>query len=265
MNSCSTSKNVSITILSTNDVHSQVEEFPSNNKRYAGKGGFARKSAFIKRMRKENANIVLLDAGDISQGTPYYNMFGASLQFVMMDSMHYDAMTLGNHEFDNGMDSLAQAISKATFPIVCSNYDFTGTPLEGKTVPYLIIKKQGVKIGIIGLGVELAGLANKSNYGNTKYLDPIQQANKYAKLLKDKGCSLIIVLSHLGFELKSNEMSDIILAQKTENIDLIIGGHTHTNMNEPFYEMNIKNRKVAIIQSAHAGLKITKTTYEFSK
>jgi 5'-nucleotidase len=261
--SCGRNKNVTITIISTNDVHSRVEEFPENDKENGGKAGFARKSEFIKKVRNENKNVLLLDAGDISQGTPYYNMFGASLQFKLMNAMRYDAMTLGNHEFDNGMDSLAQAISVANFPIVCSNYDFSGTPLEGKTVPFLILEKEGVKIGIIGLGVELDGLVSNTNFGKTKYLDPILQTNFYSKILKEKGCDFIIVLSHLGFEYDTDQVSDKVLAQKTKNINLILGGHTHTFMNAPFYAIDLLNSQVTIIQSAYGGIKMTKTVYEF--
>lgn len=262
--SCSLPKEQSLLVLASNDVHSQVDEFPANHKRNAGKGGYVRKMAYIDSMRTYHSNVLLLDAGDVSQGTPYFNMFGTSLQIELMNIMGYDAMTLGNHEFDNGLDSLAQAISKAKFPIVCSNYDFTQTPLEGKTTPYYIVKKSGVKIGLIGLGPDLNGLASASKIGNIKYLDPVVQVNKYAELLKKKNCDLVIVISHLGYDDK-NSVSDLFLAKKTRNIDLILGGHTHTNMNEPHYENNLDNKKVAITQSYYGGIKMTEIMYKFLK
>lgn len=252
---------IEIVVLSTNDVHSRVNPFPENDRKNPSKGGFAERMNVINKTREENKNVLLLDAGDVSQGTPFFNAFGGDFQIECMNKMGYDAMTIGNHEFDNGMEALAQTLKKANFPIICSNYNFEETPLNGLTKPYAILIKQGIKIGIIGLGVELEGLVGKENFGKTHYLDPIQQANKYADKLKSRGCKLIIALSHLGFEDDQGKICDIMLAQKTKNINLIIGGHTHTFMNVPYYELNLIGNKVAIIQSGYAGINIAKTKF----
>lgn len=260
LSSCS-EKKIEIIILSTNDVHSRVNPFADNDRKNPSKGGYAQRMTLIKKSRLENKNVLLLDAGDVSQGTPFYNTFGGVFQIECMNKMGYDAMTLGNHEFDNGIDALTHTIKAATFPIICTNYDFSETPLAGLTKPYHILTKQGVKIGILGIGVKLEGLVGKENSGKTIYLDPIAQANKYAEELKNQGCQLIIALSHLGIDCDEGSVSDRILAQKTKNINLIIGGHTHTFMNVPYYELNLSGNKVAIIQSGYAGINIAKTKF----
>ena len=188
-----------LTILHTNDFHSHIDPFPDNDPKYAGLGGVARRSALIKRIRDEEKNVLLLDAGDIFQGTPYFNLYGGEVELKLMSDMGYDASTIGNHDFDNGMDGLLKQLPNANFPFLCSNYDFTDTPMHSKTQPAKIIDKGGLKIGVFGLGIELRGLVDKKLYGNTVYQDPVVKAVAMGKLLKEeKKCDLVICLSHLG-------------------------------------------------------------------
>lgn len=244
-----------ITILHTNDVHSHIEPFPSNDPKYPNMGGAAKRAALIDKIRTEEKNVLLLDAGDIFQGTPYFNMYGGELEFKLMSLMKYDAATIGNHDFDNGIEGLNKMLPHANFPFVNANYDFTNTILNGKIAPYKIIEKDKVKIGIFGVGVELAGLVDKKLYAETHYNNPIIAANKTAEHLKyNEKCHLIICLSHLGYAYKSNKVSDNILAKETKNIDLIIGGHTHTFLEEPTKVKNKANKVTLINQVGWAGL-----------
>ena len=220
---------IKISILHTNDVHSHIEPFPITHKRYAGKGGVQNRFNLIQEVRKENENTLLFDCGDIFQGTPYFNKYGGELELKLMSKMGYDASTLGNHDFDNGMNGFLAVKKQANFPFICSNYDFNDTILKNKTLPFKIFNKGGIKVGVFGLGIQLDGLVDKKLYGNTKYLDPIKIANEYSALLrKTHKCDLVICLSHLGYFYDENKVSDSVLATKTSGIDLILGGHTHT-------------------------------------
>lgn len=244
-----------ITILHTNDVHSHVEPFPSNDPKYPNMGGAAKRAALINQIRTAEKNVLLLDAGDIFQGTPYFNLYGGELEFKLMSLMKYDAATIGNHDFDNGIEGLNKMLPHANFPFVNVNYDFSNTILNGKIAPYKIIEKDNVKIGIFGVGVELAGLVDKKLYAETQYKNPIIAANNMAEHLKhNEKCHLIICLSHLGYAYKSNKVSDNILAKETQNIDLIIGGHTHTFLEEPIKVKNKGNKITLINQVGWAGL-----------
>jgi len=255
-----------VTILHTNDVHSRIDPFPLDGTRNAGLGGVARRSTLVNQIRKEEEHVLLLDAGDIFQGTPYFNLYGGELELKLMSKMGYDAATLGNHDFDNGVDGFSKQIKHANFPIICSNYDFRNTSLENKTIPYKVFKKGRIKIGVIGLGIELEGLVEKKNYGETIYLDPIIQANKYASILKEEEhCDLIICLSHLGYKYKDQKVSDQVLAKQTSNIDLIIGAHTHTFMAQPDTFKNIDGKEVKIFQVGFAGINLGRIDYYFEK
>ena len=156
-----------LTILHTNDQHSRIEPFDSSYTKNPNQGGFARRASLIKNIREQEKNVLLLDCGDIFQGTPYFNMFGGELEFKLMSMMGYDAATMGNHDFDNGLEGFLKALPNAKFPFVTSNYDFKNTILDGKTLDYKIFNKDGIKVGIFGLGVELAGLVGKKQYGET--------------------------------------------------------------------------------------------------
>lgn len=252
-----------LTILHTNDTHSNIDPFPDNHAKYPGKGGVARRYEMIQKIRSEEENVLLLDAGDIFQGTPYFNKYGGVLEMKLMSKLGYDVATMGNHDFDGGMDSFVKAKEYADFPFVCSNYNFVNTPIDGHTKDYTIIKKGGVKIGVFGIGVELKGLVPENKFGETIYLDPIEIANDKAAKLKKKGCDLIICLSHLGYEYESAKISDRLLAQKTSGIHLIIGGHTHTFLEKPTEELNAKGEIVLINQVGWAGVQLGRIDFEF--
>lgn len=246
-----------ITILHTNDVHSHIDPFPVNDPKYPNLGGFARRAALIRKIRQETEHVLLLDAGDIFQGTPYFNYYGGELEFKLMSEMKYDAATIGNHDFDNGIDGLLKQLPHASFPFVNVNYDFSDTELSGKISRYVIIKRGGIKTGIFGVGVELEGLVDKRLYKETRYQDPVDVANQTAKHLKeDLHCDLVICLSHLGYEYESKKISDKVLASSTRNIDVIIGGHTHTFLDQPVEIKNTEGNKVIVNQVGWAGVNL---------
>jgi len=253
-----------LTILHTNDVHSRIEPFPMDGSRNQGLGGTARRATLIKQIRTEQENVLLLDAGDIFQGTPYFNKFGGELEFKLMSLMGYDASTLGNHDFDNGLAGFHKQLPHANFPFLVANYDFSNTELAKATQPFKIFKKAGLKIGVFGLGLELAGLVDSKNYGETKYLDPIAKGNEIAAALKnDYNCDLVICLSHLGYKYRNDKVSDQVLAKSTRNIDLIIGGHTHTFMEVPEDIKNLDGKITTINQVGYAGINLGRIDYYF--
>jgi 5'-nucleotidase len=257
---------VQLTILHTNDVHSRIEPFPMDGSRNQGLGGVARRAALVKKIRAEQKNVLLLDAGDIFQGTPYFNLYGGEVEMTVMSEMGYDAATMGNHDFDNGLAGFAKQLPHANFPFLVSNYNFDNTDLKGKTQPFKIFKKQGIKIGVFGLGIELSGIVNKKNYGDTVYLEPIAKANEMASLLKNEHhCDLVICLSHLGYKYKEDKVSDQILAKSTRNIDLIIGGHTHTFMKVPEDIMNLDGKITTVNQVGFAGINLGRLDYFFNR
>ena len=259
LSSFTTSDVKKITILHTNDVHSYIDPFPKDHPRNPNMGGVARRAALIENIRKENPNVVLLDAGDIFQGTPYFNYYGGELEFKLMSMMKYDVATMGNHDFDNGIDGFLAQLPHAKFEFVSSNYDFKNTVLDGFVKPYTLLKVDGIKVGIFGLGVELDGLVDKKNYKETVYNNPIEVATDMAHQLRhEQKCDLVICLSHLGFKYKEdpNKVCDIILAQKTKDIDLIIGGHSHTFLDKPVIEKNSDGKEVLINQVGCYGLNL---------
>lgn len=255
-----------LTILHTNDVHSRIEPFPIDGSKYEGLGGTARRSALIKKIRNEEGNVLLFDAGDIFQGTPYFNKFGGELEIKLMSAMGYDAATMGNHDFDNGMGGFYKQLPHANFPVLCSNYDFSNTILNKSTLPFKMFKKDGLKIGVFGVGVELKGLVEGKNYGDTVYIDPIVKANEVADVLKnDLKCDLVICLSHLGYKYTTDKVSDQILAKNNKNIDLIIGGHTHTFMAQPEDVQNLSGGITTINQVGFAGINLGRIDYYFER
>ncbi len=260
-------KTTEITVLHTNDIHSHIEAFPSNHYKFPNMGGASSRLARIKEIRKEKGkqNVLLFDSGDIIQGTPYFNYFKGEVDFKIMNKMEYSAVTIGNHDFDGGMEVLAQNIKNSNFPFITSNYQFKNTIIDKKTLKYKIFKIKNIKIGVLGIGIQLKGLVEEKMYKKTKYLDPIESANLTAEKLKNKGCDYIICLSHLGLKYETNKMSDIKLAQKTENINLIIGGHTHTFMQKPYLIKNKNNKQVQITQAGWAGVKLGRIDIVFDK
>jgi 5'-nucleotidase len=256
-----------ITILHTNDVHSYIDPFPADHPRNPNMGGVARRAALIESIRMEEENVLLLDAGDIFQGTPYFNYYGGELEFKLMSMMHYDAATMGNHDFDNGIDGFYAQLPHAKFEFVSANYDFKNTILNEHVKPFKIFNKGGIKIGVFGLGIELEGLVDKKAYKETVYLDPIEIAQDMTKILKHKEkCDLVICLSHLGYSYKNepNKISDVVLAKKTKDIDLIIGGHTHTFLNKPVIEKNSDGKEVIINQVGCHGINLGRIDFYFS-
>lgn len=255
---------VKITILSTNDVHSRIEPFPMDGSRNQGMGGAARRAKMISRIRSEEENVLLFDAGDVFQGTPYFNFFNGELEFKLMSEMGYDAGTIGNHDFDNGIQGFYDQLPNANFPILMSNYDLTNTQLKNKVQPYKIFNKKGIKIGVFGIGIQLDGLVPKALYGETIYLDPIEKANATALLLKkEMDCDLVICLSHLGYKYNDRKVSDQVLAKNSSHIDLIIGGHTHTFLNEPEKISNKEGKEVNVSQVGWAGINLGRIDYYF--
>lgn len=257
-----------ITILHTNDVHSHIDPFSPNDDNYANKGGVSRRASLIEGIRQENANTLLLDAGDIFQGTPYFNYYGGELEFKLMSMMKYDLATIGNHDFDNGIEGLYAQLPHAKFNFVSANYDFSNTIMDGFVKPYELFVKDGIKIGVFGLGIQLDGLVDKKHYKDTKYLDPIGVAQDYSRILKeDEQCDLVICLSHLGYYYKTapNRVSDLIVARQTENIDLIIGGHTHTFLPKPTIEKNRSGKAVIVNQVGCYGLYLGRIDFYFSQ
>mgnify|MGYP000451101788 FL=1 len=257
-----------ITILHTNDVHSHIDPFPKNDPLNPSGGGVIARANLINLIKKDNPNTLVLDAGDVFQGTPYFNFFGGELELKLMSKMGYNASTLGNHEFDNGTEKLSKVLKHANFSFLNSNYTLKNTPLENKIKSHEIFNINGIKIGVFGLGIELEGLVEKKLYKGIKYLNPIEISKDISDDLKyNHNCDLIICLSHLGFSYSKdkNIMCDLILAKQTKNIDLIIGGHTHTFLDEPVKVKNLENKDVIINQVGCFGINLGKIDFYFSE
>jgi len=258
-------KSRKLTILHTNDTHSNIDPFPDNHPKYPGMGGVAKRHALIKKIRSEEQHVLLFDAGDIFQGTPYFNTFKGHLEMKLMTAMGYDAATMGNHDFDIGLEGFIDAQTHADFPFLCSNYDFSNTIMEGKTLAHTIFYKGGMKIGVFGIGVNLESLVPNANYGKMIYKDPFETANEQAAELKAKGCDLVICLSHLGYEYKDDRPSDRLMAKKTRNIHLILGGHSHTFLEKPVLESNLDGVPVLINQTGWAGINLGRIDIDFDQ
>lgn len=255
-----------LVILHTNDVHSRLDAFPMDGSRNQGAGGIAARAKLISDIRAEGDQVLLLDAGDIFQGTPYFNLYKGEPEMKAMQMMGYDACTMGNHDFDAGLENFATQLQHVRFPVLLCNYDFTETPMEHKSVPYKIFTKGKLKIGVTGVGIEMKGLVPDNLAGNTKYLDPVQKLKETADHLKrTKGCDMVICLSHLGYQYRenSNKICDIVLAKETEHVDLIIGGHTHTFLDEPVLVKNKTGEDVLINQVGWGGIRLGRLDYEF--
>jgi 5'-nucleotidase len=255
-----------IVVLHLNDSHSRIESLPYSDPNYPNIGGVVRWGAYIDEVRNDNKNVFLFHCGDIVQGTPYFNVFKGRAEIAIMNYLHFDAACLGNHEFDYGLDTLKRMIETAQFPFVATNYDFSKTVLNGLTKEYVILHKNGLKIGIIGLGVQPEGLIALGNYKGMKYLDPVETANKTAAYLKEKeGCNLIVCLSHLGYYSHEKIVGDLILAQQSRNIDIILGGHTHTFMEKPLLVPNLDGKEVIINQTGDRGIYIGRLDIEMKE
>ncbi|WP_026711377.1 bifunctional metallophosphatase/5'-nucleotidase [Flavobacterium filum] len=266
LSSFDTLKTKKLTILHTNDVHSHIDAFPVNHPKYPGMGGVVQRAKLIEQIKKENSNVLLLDAGDSFQGTPYYNYYGGELEFKLMSKLGYEATTIGNHEFDNGIDGLASQMQHAKFQILSANYDFKNTIMHPFVKPYQIFMKDGIKVGVFGLGVELAGLVDKKMYKETVYLDPVETSTEMVRILKKvEKCDLVICLSHLGYSYNNepNKICDLKLAELTQDIDLIIGGHTHTFIDKPVIAKNAIDKEVLINQVGCFGINLGRVDFYF--
>jgi 5'-nucleotidase len=258
-------KSRKLTILHTNDVHSRLDPFTDGSN--AGKGGVAARAALVTKIRQEEAHVLLLDAGDMFQGTPYFNLYKGEPELKAMSMMKYDAGTIGNHDFDAGIENLATQLSRhASFPMINCNYDFSGTPMESMNKPWMIVKKGDLKIGITGVGIEMEGLVGKGLFGTTKYNDPVLSVNEISTMLKGKkGCDLVVCLSHLGDKYKDEKISDELLAQRSTHIDLIIGGHTHQFFQKPRQYKNAAGEQVLVNQVGWGGLQLGRIDFDFTK
>jgi 5'-nucleotidase len=250
-----------LSVLYTNDVHSRIEPFPDNHPKFAGRGGFSARAAMIDAIRREGSDVLLLDAGDIFQGTPYFNYYGGELEFKLMSLMGYDAATLGNHDFDNGVDGLLKVLPNASFIFINSNYDFSQSMLRDKIHRYRIFKKAGIKIGVYGLGVNPDGLIPQHLIPGIHYTDPLEAALAVEKELLEKGCTLIICLSHIGYTYEDGRISDSVLAPQLFHTHLIIGGHTHTFLDKPQSFVNKSQCETLVTQVGWAGLNLGRVDY----
>jgi 5'-nucleotidase len=257
-----------ISILHTNDVHSHIESFGSSHPRYPNMGGVARRAELISGIRRENPNTLLFDAGDIFQGTPYFNYFGGELEFKMMSKLGYDAATIGNHDFDNGIEGLEKQLPHAKFDFVISNYDLSKTVMDGRTRKFRTYDFNGVKVGVFGLGIELRGLVDPKHYKETVYLDPVEITQDMVRELREvEQCDLVICLSHMGYYYKRSpdRISDLNLAKSTSGIDLIIGGHTHTFLNKPTVVRNSSDQNMLVNQVGCWGVQLGRVDFEFDQ
>ena len=258
-----------LTILHTNDMHSRIEPFPAGAGEYAGRGGMARRAALIKQIRVQEPHVLLLDSGDIFQGTPYFNFFGGELEYKLMSQMGYDASTLGNHDFDNGLEGLQRQLPHANFPFIIANYDFSQTPLAGRFQPYKVLERAGLRIGVFGLGIQLKGLVADKGIEGLQYLDPIAKAREMvAQLRGPERCDFIICLSHLGYKYtrpgEETKPDDCKLAAQVSGIDLILGGHTHTFLEAPERVAGPDGHHTLINQVGWAGINLGRLDFEFS-
>lgn len=253
-------------LFHTNDMHSRIEPFPEEyqDTLLAGKAGMVRRATFIRQQRELHPDLLLFDCGDFSQGTPYYNIFKGEVEIKLMNEMRYDAGTIGNHEFDFGLDNLARLCKLAEFPIVCANYDVTGTVLEGLVKEYTVLNRDGIKIGVFGLGAQLEGLVAKESYGDVKFEDPVSEAQRIADLLKtQEKCDLVICLSHLGWQ--GEPYSDVELIENTRNIDVVLGGHSHSYFNAPKYYKNLDGEEIPLQQMGKHAAFVGKMVLHLTK
>jgi 5'-nucleotidase len=255
-----------LVVLHTNDTHSCVMPLNVNldNKELAGRGGFLRRAAMVKEQRSAHPDLLLFDSGDFSQGSGFYTLFKGEVEIGLMNTMKYDAATIGNHEFDFGLDNMARLFRMANFPIVCSNYDFTGTVCEGLVKPYIVIKRNGVKIGVFGLAPAMKGLVSEANCKGVAFLDPAETAQKYIDILrKQEKCDIVICLSHLGWEV--SEYTDEKFLSLTEGCDLVLGGHTHTYMPTLQYAPDKTGKQIPVDQNGKSGVFVGKLVLNLSR
>ncbi|MFS8084950.1 MAG: bifunctional metallophosphatase/5'-nucleotidase [Acidobacteriota bacterium] len=257
-----------ITVLHTNDTHSQIDPILDNDKNYAGKGGVTRRATLVKRVRRENPNTLLIDGGDVLQGTPYFNFYKGEVEYKAMSMIGYDAGTLGNHEFDNGVESLAKALQFANFDIVSTNYDVRGSALESKVKSHVVREVGGVRVGLFGMGISPIGLITPDNFKPLQYLDPVRMARGVAKLLREQEhCALVLGMSHLGYypESTRGEIGDSQVAAQVDGIDFIASGHNHTFMEKPVLQKTPSGKDTIIFQVGRSGIYVGRVDFTLRK
>jgi 5'-nucleotidase len=254
-----------ITILHTNDTHSQIDPISDSDKQWGGKGGVARRATLVKEVRSQNPNTLMVDAGDVFQGTPYFNFYKGEVEYKSMSLIGYDVVTLGNHDFDNGVDALAAAMKFANFEFVSTNYDVRGTPLESRVKPYVVRTFGDVRVGLFGLGISPDNLITPENFRDVKYLDPVGMARGAVRLLRDREkCQLVVAMSHLGYypNPKGDQVGDTQLAAQVSGIDFIASGHTHTFMEKPYLQKNPEGKDTIIFQVGKSGIYVGRVDFK---
>jgi 5'-nucleotidase len=254
-----------LVILHTNDTHSCIQPLSENlaDTMLAGRGGFARRIAMLRQERQQDPDLLLFDSGDFCQGSPYFTLYKGDVETGLMNMMHYDAGTIGNHEFDYGLENVARMIRRLNFPIVCANYKFSQYGLDKLVKPYVILRRKGMKIGVFGIGTQLEGMVDKKNYENTVYLDPVRTAQQMADLLHRKKCDLVICLSHIGWE--KDAFGDQELVRKTRGIDLVLGGHSHTYLRKIEYVNNLDGKPTPIDQNGKQAIYVGKIKVDMTR
>ena len=251
-------------ILHTNDFHSRFLPFAATHKRHANQGGIARLTQLVSELRQQHEHVTLFDSGDVFQGTPYFNVFKGHPELQWMQRMEYDATTLGNHDFDMGVEHVFSLRKQYNTPTLLINYTYEKDSDLGVIQPYKIIEKGPIRIGVTGVSIDLVGLQGETNRGSFAYFDPVEKLQEQVNFLrKNKNCNAVVVLSHLGYQYSSEKIDDIKLAQRTEGIDVILGGHTHTFLDEPTVVKNRAGKKVVINQAGWAGLKLGHLQFEY--
>lgn len=256
-------KAVQLTILFTNDTHSRIDAFPVNGPN-AGLGGIAARKHLIDTIRKQQEHVLLFDAGDIFQGTPYFNFFKGALEMKAMQWLGYDAATLGNHDFDEGVENLAKQMEHTRFPFLVANYKCEATPLKDKVKPYNVFEKGGIRVGVFGLGIDPQGLIPSKLFGELVYTDPYEAASRMVAVLrKQEKCNLVVCLSHLGYRYQDAKPSDVRIASMVSGIDVMIGGHTHTVLEMPEIIVQPNGQKTYVCQTGHSGIRLGRIDLEF--
>jgi 5'-nucleotidase len=254
-----------LVILHTNDTHSRMDPFPMDGGQFQGLGGAARRATLIKRVREEHPNVLLLDSGDIFQGTPYFNFFHGEIEFKAMSAMEYDVATIGNHDFDNGVEGLAEMMPHADFQFVSANYDVSASPLAPFVRPWTIREVGGTRVGIFGLGISFQGLVLDQLHRGVRHTDPYAAARRCVSELRAQGCSLVICLSHLGYRYRREDPSDTLLAQEVDGIDLILGGHSHTFMDQPDIYPKADGSQTLVNQVGWGGMRLGRVDVAMSE
>lgn len=251
------SRETVLTILYTNDTHARLDPIPDHAIEHSGLGGIARRANLVKQIRNKQSNVLLLDAGDVFQGTPWFDLYGGEVDLKLMSEMKYDAMAVGNHEFDNGLESFASTADHADFPVLAANYSVLNTPLDGVVQRFMVKEIAGIRVGIFGLGIELNGVVDPRLFGAVRSRDPEVWANGMVRSLRQyHNCDVVICLSHLGYSYDDNRMDDVTLAEQVGGIDFIIGGHTHTFLDHPVKVENPDGKLTLVTQMGHSGIRL---------